>query len=104
MVPYYPSPTVPWGWVSDVSSTTGTGYYTITVSYVHHAARPLPIIKPPKNWRWFHAFWPAFDLVRSVQYIEVLIRAAIIRIQERYPVAQRYRHKRKQYVQRLIAA
>jgi hypothetical protein len=91
------STTIPYEWCAEPTTAWPVRREYVTSARVYH----LPVINKPKNWRWFHAFWPEFNQIRSAQYAEVLIRAAFIRIQERYPMAQRLRQKRRHYVQKL---
>lgn len=91
---------------------TGTpwqGSYGITSSlweldfYLTTTNCPGPIAIPalPKSWHWY-------DIFRSSTKPKLLRlvsghRSAMHRTQERYPLAQRARRKRRAYVQRLRA-
>jgi len=56
---------------------------------------------PPKWWRWYDIFrtWAKPPLLRLLAGVRTKVR----RVQERYPLGQRRKQKRRAYVQRLYA-
>jgi hypothetical protein len=102
---FYLSPTATWDLTGSYYSTNGTAYThrETTATFVNWERvsfiAPLPRITSRANWRWFHSFYDhAAPILRplSVFAVEVLRRA-----QERYPLAQRARQKRRAFLHSL---
>lgn len=81
----------------NASSTTNCTYthgwgnwYSIAVS------TPLQAVQLPVNWRWFHIFRPT--LLEPVVRVLNAIHESYRRTQERYPMQQRARWKRRRFI------
>lgn len=72
------------------SGTTSSNYFTFPVVR-------LPQFVLPRNWRWFHSFAEA--LPPAIMRLTGSIREELHRVQERYPVGQRTKWKRRRFVQ-----
>ena len=85
--------TQPTGWHLD--------YPVIYVTALCDRERFLIDFTPPKWWRWYDVFRTLANpkLLRLLDGARMVVR----RVQERYPIGQRRKQKRRAYVQRLHA-
>lgn len=94
-------------WTDCTATTTGTcpTNWFVEYPFVYGPTVVVPRLvlpPPPKWWRWYDVFrtWAKPKLLRLLDGSHQPMR----RVQERHPVAQHRRQKRRMYVQRLRAA
>lgn len=94
-----------WTGCTVTTGTRPTGWYldyqAVYVTALCDRERLLIDFTPPKWWRWYDVFrtWAKPKLLRLLDGVRTMVR----RVQERYPVGQRRKQKRRAYVQRLHA-
>lgn len=74
----------------------------VEIDHTEYCEFEVPQLAVPKWWRWYDIFrtWAKPALLQLLDGARRFIR----RVQERYPVPQRRKQKRRAYVQRLHVA
>ena len=103
MLMNYYNTTATWTSNQTYTGTTLTNWWPWNdgLYYTSVSAWKAPEFVVPKWWRWFDVFraWAKPKLLRLLPGV----RSVMLRVQERYPLGQRRKQKRRAYVQALHA-